>query len=109
MNIQPYHLSFSVVFGFGRPVIQVLPLPVPQAVDPVIMLDPAPSKPFHLVAHTWRHLLRFLASCANTRVEASPAAMAREKTSPRLRVVLHFVRVRTFDFLKGVRLIEYTL
>jgi len=90
-------LNISLVSGYGRPVIQVLPLPAPRAVDPVLLLDPAPGKPFHVVAHTWWHLLRFLASCANTRVEPSPAAMAREKTSPRLRVVLHFVRVRTFD------------
>jgi len=103
MNLLSFHLPFSSVFGFGRPVIQVLPLPVPQAIDTVLILDPAPSKPFHVVAHTWRHLLRFLAACSNTRVEASPAAMAREKTSPRLRVVLHFVRVRTFNFLKYCR------
>lgn len=91
-------LIFSLVFGYGRPVIQVLPLPAPRAIDPVLVLDPSPGKPFHVVAHSWRHLLRFLAGCFNTRVEPSPAAMAREKTSPRLRVVLHFVRVRTFDF-----------
>ena len=86
------------MFGYGRPVIFLLPLPAPRAIEPNIVLDHRPGKPFHVVAHSWRYLLRFLASCANTRVEPSPAAMAREKTSPRLRVVLHFLRVRTFEF-----------
>jgi hypothetical protein len=90
-----------LVFGFGRPVLRLLPLPVARAIDPVVLLDPAPGKPFHVMAHTWRHLLCFLASCSNTRVEASPAAMTTE-TNPRLRVVLHFLRVRTLGIFKPI-------
>jgi hypothetical protein len=99
------------VFGYGRPVIQVLPLPAPQGIDPALVLYPSPGKPFHVVAHSWQHLLRFLAGCSSTRVEPSPAALNREKTSPQLRVVLHFVRVRTFSLSKksNVGLIEWAL
>lgn len=59
-------------------------------------MEPEPAPPYHIVAHTWKHLVRFIASQNETRIEPSPAALAREKSGPpNLRVVLHFVKVST--------------
>ncbi|KAG9056005.1 hypothetical protein FS842_000573 [Serendipita sp. 407] len=88
----------GILHGYGRPVIREQPLPTATPVQEAVIIEPEPSLPFFIVAHTWRHLIRYIASQSNSRVEPSPAALAREKHGPpNLRVVLHFVKLPNGD------------
>ncbi|CCA70156.1 related to kinetoplast-associated protein KAP [Serendipita indica DSM 11827] len=89
----------GILHGFGRPVIRQQPLPAPTPIEDVITLNPEPAPPFYIVAHTWKNLVKFIAGQSATRIEPSPAALAREKRGPpNLRLVLHFVKMPTGDW-----------
>ncbi|KAG8832125.1 hypothetical protein FRC17_001996 [Serendipita sp. 399] len=88
----------GILHGYGRPIIREQPLPTATSVQEVVVMEPEPSPPFFIVAQTWKNLIKFIASQSNTRVEPSPAALAREKHGPpNLRVVLHFVKLPNGD------------
>lgn len=89
-------LNYSSVHGFGRPALRDSDLPAGTPVPDSIVLEPEPSPPYFIVAHTWKSLLKFIASQNIAIIEPSPVALAREKHGPpNLRVVLHFAKVGT--------------
>lgn len=93
-SYRPTEPLSGIIHGFGRPVIRHQELPPPTPLAEVITLEPEPSPPFFILAHTWRHLLKFMASQSQTRIEPSPAALAREKHGPpNMRAVLHFIKM----------------
>ncbi|KAF8507471.1 hypothetical protein BU17DRAFT_57392 [Hysterangium stoloniferum] len=64
-----------------------LPPPFPEA----IALYPAPAPPFHIMASSWKHLVRLLAQ-QETRVEVDLATIAGSKTDRHLRIVVQFLK-----------------
>ncbi|KAG8818655.1 hypothetical protein FRC17_010756 [Serendipita sp. 399] len=88
----------GILHGYGCPILHEQPLPTATPVREVVKMEPEPSPPFFIVAPTWKILIKFIASQSNTRVEPSPAALAREKHGPpNLRVVLHFIKLPNGD------------
>lgn len=96
---QPTEPLSGIIHGFGRPALRDSDLPAATPVPSVIVLEPEPSPPYYIVAHTWKSLVKFIASQANAIIEPSPVALAREKHGPpNLRVVLHFAKIPRGDY-----------
>ena len=66
----------------------------------VINLSRGPSPPFHIMATSWRHLMRLLAR-VETRLQANIDAIAQSKEEYLLRVVVQVAKVRdSLEILK---------
>lgn len=88
----PASSTAGIIYGFGRPVIRMMPLPMPPPMADVIQLDPG-SPPFYIVAHDWRQLWKFIYIQAAVRIET--LAVDEEDKLPKatLQTVLHFLEV----------------
>ncbi|EJD36060.1 hypothetical protein AURDEDRAFT_117180 [Auricularia subglabra TFB-10046 SS5] len=82
-----------ISYGFATPQMTFRLPPAPPVPD-VIAIAPFPSPAFHMQAPSWRAMLRALAHMADTKIEATPRALAKLGGEPaRLRAVVQFVKV----------------
>ncbi|KIY67930.1 hypothetical protein CYLTODRAFT_352200 [Cylindrobasidium torrendii FP15055 ss-10] len=65
---------------------------MPSTLPSIITLPHGRCPPLHIMAPTWRHLLKLMARLAGTRVEPTVEALAQTKDVLRLRVVVQFTR-----------------
>ncbi|KAI0327788.1 hypothetical protein GY45DRAFT_1256372 [Cubamyces sp. BRFM 1775] len=79
--------------GFGVPTITPNPKPFAGVIPNVIALPYGKCPPFHIMAPSWRTLLKLMARLSGTRLEPTVEAMAVVKTEMRLRIVVSFVKV----------------
>lgn len=98
----PASSTAGIIYGFGRPVIRMMPLPMPPPMADVIQLDPG-SPPFYIVAHDWRQLWKFIYIQAAVRIET--LAVDEEDKLPKatLQTVLHFLEVSVQNQKKACR------
>ncbi|OCH92895.1 hypothetical protein OBBRIDRAFT_725920 [Obba rivulosa] len=83
----------GVSLGFGVPVITKSFAPMQGPIPNVVALPYGKAPPFHILAPTWRGMLKLMARCASTRVEPTIEATALVKTPMKLRIVICFVKV----------------
>jgi hypothetical protein len=90
-------LEFSLItviaLGFVSPMISTSLVPMPTPMPNVISLPFGKCPALHIMAPTWRHLLKLLARLSGTRVEPTVQAMAVAKVDMKLRVVVQFTKV----------------
>ena len=80
---------------------QLSELPPCPLFPEVISLHRPPSPPFHIMAPSWRHLMRLLVQL-ETRIEPSVDAIARAKEEYYLRAVVQFAKVRISNKLRPI-------
>ena len=94
--------------GFGVPTISPNPKPFAGMIPNVIALPYGKCPPFHIMAPSWRTLLKLMARLSGTRLEPTVEAMAVVKTEMRLRIVVSFVKVRLIPILSNMEISRTT-
>jgi hypothetical protein len=83
---------FSAI-GFFAPPISTDLITMLEVMPNIISLPYGKCPPLHLQGPSWRHLLMLMARLSGTRIEATPEAVAVNKTELKLRTVVQFVKV----------------